>query len=75
MLNTPNTSIGRPFPWGEKIERNSANYYGSQGPFEKNLGAQGNTTPVDFYNGKTYNGYQTSFFVFAHIRVMGGQRE
>ena len=50
---------GRPYPWGENIQRNTANYYGSQDPFEKDLGVQGNTTPVGFYNGRTYHGYQT----------------
>jgi formylglycine-generating enzyme required for sulfatase activity len=50
---------GRSYPWGDSIERNNANYYSNQDPFEKNLGGQGNTTPVGFYNGKTYEGYQT----------------
>jgi len=50
---------GRSYPWGNKIVRNNANYYSSQDPFEKNLGAQGNTTPVGFYNGKTFESYQT----------------
>jgi formylglycine-generating enzyme required for sulfatase activity len=50
---------GRPFPWGDQITRSNANYYNSQDPFEQGLGAQGNTTPVGFYNGQTYAGYQT----------------
>ncbi len=48
----------RPFPWGEKIARNHANYYDSRDPFEKNAGKQGDTTPVGYY-GKAHDGYQT----------------
>lgn len=50
---------GRPFPWGDRIERNHANFYSSFDLFEKIVGKQGDTTPVGFYNGKTYDGYQT----------------
>lgn len=50
---------GRAYPWGNEIALNQANFYASRDPFEIGLGAQGNTTPVGFYNGKTYNGYQT----------------
>jgi len=50
---------GRTYPWGDEIARNNANYYVSQDPFEQDLGGQGNTTPIGFYNGKTYQGYQT----------------
>lgn len=50
---------GRAFPWGNEIAKNQANSYNSHDPFEKGLGAQGNTTPVGFYNGKAYAGYQT----------------
>jgi len=50
---------GRAFPWGEDIARNNANYYSSYDLFEKIVGGQGDTTPVGFYNGKTYDGYQT----------------
>jgi formylglycine-generating enzyme required for sulfatase activity len=49
----------RPFPWGFEIERNNANYYSSYDIFEKTFGAQGGTTPVGFFNGKTYDTYQT----------------
>jgi formylglycine-generating enzyme len=49
----------RPFPWGDTIERNSANFYDSRDPFESNAGKQGDTTPVGFYNGRVYNGYRT----------------
>ncbi len=49
----------RPFPWGDTISRNNANYTYSRDPFE-DMGWYGSlTTPVGFYNGKTYNGYQT----------------
>ncbi len=50
---------GLPFPWGEEIHRNNANYYSSFDIFEKMFGKLGNTTPVGFYNGKSYDGYQT----------------
>ena len=50
---------GRTYPWGDEIARDNANYYVSQDPFEQDLGGQGNTTPIGFYNGKTYQGYQT----------------
>jgi formylglycine-generating enzyme required for sulfatase activity len=50
---------GLPFPWGEHIERNNANYYSSSDLFEKMFGKLGNTTPVGFYNGNTYDGYET----------------
>ncbi len=50
---------GLPFPWGTEIYPNNANYYSSHDLFEKMYGKLGNTTPVGFYNGKTYQGYQT----------------
>jgi formylglycine-generating enzyme required for sulfatase activity len=50
---------GRPFPWGDEIERENANFYSSHDLFEKMVGGLGDTTPVGFYNGKTYDGYQT----------------
>src|SRR4030042_4139734 len=49
----------RPFPWGETIAGNNANYYSSFDLFEKIFGKQGNTNPVGFYNGQTYDGYAT----------------
>lgn len=52
-------SDGRPYPWGDEIARNNANFYSSHDLFEKLLGGLGDTTPVGFYNGKTYQGYQT----------------
>ncbi|MFP3854874.1 MAG: formylglycine-generating enzyme family protein [Anaerolineales bacterium] len=50
---------GLPFPWGQEIEGNNANFYSSFDLFEKLFGKLGNTTPVGFYNGRTYDGYQT----------------
>lgn len=50
---------GRAYPWGNTIAKNQANSYNSFDPFEQGIGAQGNTTPVGFYNGKTYAGYKT----------------
>ena len=49
----------RAYPWGNQLERNQANYYSSRDIFEKTLGKNGNTTPVGFYNGKTYGDYLT----------------
>ena len=50
---------GRPFPWGDEIHGNFANYYSSSDLYEKLVGKSGGTTPVGFYNGKTYQGYET----------------
>jgi formylglycine-generating enzyme len=49
----------RPFPWGEEIARNNANFYASRDPFEdmKTFGSR--TSPVGFFNGQTYDGYVT----------------
>lgn len=49
----------RPFPWGHKMGENQANYYSSHDIFEKTFGKHGSTTPVGFYNGQAYNGFQT----------------
>ena len=54
----------RPFPWGDEIALNNANFYASRDPFEATAGKrlaskQGDTTPAGFYNGKAYDGYQT----------------
>jgi formylglycine-generating enzyme required for sulfatase activity len=49
----------RPFPWGDEIARNNANFYASRDPFE-DMGAFGSrTSPVGFYNGRSYDGYAT----------------
>ncbi len=49
----------RPFPWGDEIYPENANYYSSHDLFEKIAGGLGDTTPVGFYNGKTYDGFET----------------
>jgi formylglycine-generating enzyme required for sulfatase activity len=50
---------GRPFPWGEELARNNANFYFSRDPFENMKTFGSRTTPVGFYNGTTYDGYLT----------------
>jgi len=49
----------RAYPWGDEIARNQANYYSSHDLFEKITTGVGDTTPVGFFNGRTYQGYQT----------------
>lgn len=49
----------RPFPWGEEIQRSNANFYSSRDPFEDMSTYGSRTSPVGFYNGKTYDGYET----------------
>ena len=51
---------GLPFAWGEEVVGNDANYASSADLFEKISGKLGNTTPVGFYNGQTYEGYETN---------------
>jgi len=53
------TADNRPFPWGKEISRNNANYYASKDPFEDMSSFGSRTTPVGFYNGQVYDGYQT----------------
>ncbi len=48
-----------PFPWGHEISRNNANFYASRDPFEDMSNFGSRTSPVGFYNGKTYDGYAT----------------
>ncbi len=50
---------GRAYPWGDEIGPAYANYRHSRDPFEKYWGGLGETTPVGFYNGKTYFGFKT----------------
>jgi len=50
---------GRPFPWGDEIARDNANFYASRDPFEDMSSVGSRTTPVGFYNGNNYNGYVT----------------
>lgn len=47
----------RIYPWGNGLETNNANYWQSGDPFE-NITAP-LTTPVGFYNGDTWQSYQT----------------
>jgi len=49
----------RPFPWGDEIKHGNANYYASRDPFEDMSLFGSRTTPVGFYNGKTYDGFET----------------
>ncbi|MFZ5905554.1 MAG: formylglycine-generating enzyme family protein [Chloroflexota bacterium] len=49
----------RPFPWGDEIVRENANFYSSRDPFEDMSSFGSRTSPVGFYNGKTYDGYVT----------------
>jgi len=49
----------RPFPWGDEIAHGNANYYASRDPFEDMDTFGSRTSPVGFYNGKTYDGYAT----------------
>jgi formylglycine-generating enzyme len=49
----------RPFPWGEEITRENANFYSSRDPFEDMSSFGSRTSPVGFYNGNAYGDYQT----------------
>jgi len=49
----------RPFPWGEEILREYANFYASRDPYEDMSSFGSRTTPVGFYNGTKYGDYQT----------------
>jgi formylglycine-generating enzyme required for sulfatase activity len=49
----------RPFPWGEEIARENANFYASRDPFEDMSSFGSRTSPVGFYNGQKYDDYQT----------------
>ena len=53
-------SDGRPFPWGEDIARNNANFYSSRDPFEDMSNVGSRSSPAGFYNGLTYDGYATA---------------
>ncbi|MCJ7735657.1 MAG: formylglycine-generating enzyme family protein [Anaerolineales bacterium] len=50
---------GLAFPWGDEIQSNQANFYSSHDLIEKISGKLGGTTPVGFYNGSSYEGFQT----------------
>ncbi|MBP2017294.1 formylglycine-generating enzyme required for sulfatase activity [Symbiobacterium terraclitae] len=49
---------GRPYPWGDGIAPERANYDHSRDPFETREGYS-DTTPVGFYNGRRYGEFQT----------------
>ena len=49
----------RPFPWGDEIQRENSNFYSSRDPFEDMSSVGSRTSPVGFYNGNNYDGYQT----------------
>jgi formylglycine-generating enzyme required for sulfatase activity len=49
----------RPFPWGDEIRSQNANYYHSRDPFEDMSTYGSRTSPVGFYNGRTYGDFQT----------------
>jgi len=49
----------RPFPWGDEIQRENANFYSSRDPFEDMSTFGSRTSPVGFYNGQKYGDYQT----------------
>ncbi len=50
---------GRPYPWGDDILRENANFYASRDPYEDMTSYGSRTTPVGFYNGRTYGDYTT----------------
>lgn len=50
---------GRPFPWGDQIAPENANYYASRDPFEDMRAVGSRTSPVGFFNGRTYAGFVT----------------
>jgi formylglycine-generating enzyme len=45
----------RPYPWGDEVTAAHANFVDSRDPFEGNS----ETSPVGFYNGSTYDGFET----------------
>lgn len=47
----------RLYPWGNILEKNRLNYWGSDDPFENVSGAK--TVPIGFYDGANHLGYQT----------------
>jgi formylglycine-generating enzyme required for sulfatase activity len=48
----------QPYPWGNEIGPANANYYSSHDIFEK-LAGKSDTTPVGYYNGRTYGSFAT----------------
>jgi formylglycine-generating enzyme required for sulfatase activity len=51
-------NTGYNYPWGNGITESYANYLESGDPWENGL--ESGTTPVGFYNGQNYEGFQTS---------------
>lgn len=49
----------RPFPWGDEIKYGNANFISSRDPYEEMNSFGSRTTPVGFYNGREYFGFQT----------------
>ncbi|MEA3337679.1 MAG: formylglycine-generating enzyme family protein [Chloroflexota bacterium] len=49
----------RAYPWGADIAPANSNFYKSGDPLEGGPNEVGNTTPVGFYNGQAYAGFQT----------------
>ncbi|MCF7913507.1 MAG: formylglycine-generating enzyme family protein [Candidatus Cloacimonetes bacterium] len=47
-------NTGNEYPWGDIISGDRANYYNSGDPWDNG------TTPICFYNGQFYEGFQTS---------------
>jgi formylglycine-generating enzyme required for sulfatase activity len=50
---------GRAYPWGNEISDRNANYYHSDDPYDGLYAGLGGTTPVGFFNGQGYDGFQT----------------
>jgi len=49
---------GYEYPWGDELSEDRANYNGSGDPWEDQATAE--TTPVGFYNGQSFGGFQTT---------------
>jgi formylglycine-generating enzyme required for sulfatase activity len=49
----------RPYPWGYEMDARYANFVSSHDIFERMFDGAGGTTPVGFYNGKSYLGFNT----------------
>ena len=47
-------NTGWDYPWGDNLDGSRANYWESGDPFDNG------TTPVGFYNGQNYQGFQTT---------------
>lgn len=51
---------GQAYPWeGIEVGYGNANFYASRDPFEEYIGKMGDTSPVGFFNGTTYDGFET----------------